>query len=120
LPKAARRVRRVDQVAVALDVAALAADDVDDRLLVERVRHTARGRGLGVEEPALAELPRLPRHVDPDAAAVDEVELVLEIVVVVEALEVRRVDDRVDAERGDAERRADLPEAGPLAELVER
>ena len=53
-------------------------------------------------------------------AAVHEVELVLQVVVVEEALLPRWVDDRVDAERGHPERRADLPEAVALAELVDR
>ena len=49
----------VDEMSVALDVAALAADDEDDRVLVEGVRELARRCRLGVEEPALAEVARL-------------------------------------------------------------
>ena len=46
----------IHEVAVAFDVAALAADDEDDRVLVARVRDAPRlGRG-DVEQPALAEL----------------------------------------------------------------
>jgi hypothetical protein len=51
---------------------------------------------------------------------VDEVELVLRVVVVVEAFVVRRVDDRVDAERRDAERTPHLPKTETLTELVDR
>jgi hypothetical protein len=50
---------------------------------------------------------------------VDEVELVLTLVVVVDALLPRRVDDRVDAERGHAERLPDLPEAVAAPHLVD-
>ena len=53
-------------------------------------------------------------------AAVDEVQLVLRVVVVEEALHPGRVDDRVDAEGGDAERRPHLAEAVTVAELVDR
>src|SRR5579871_5442785 len=49
----------------------------------------------------------------------DEVELVLRVVVVLRAFVVRRIDDRVHAERLDAERPADLAEAVTVAELVE-
>ena len=94
----------IDEVAVALDVAVLAADDEDDRLLVERVRELARRRRLGVEEAALAELARLAVDLDPHAAAVDEVQLVLRVVVVLEALVAGRIDERVHAERRHAER----------------
>ena len=47
---------RVDEMAVALDVAVLAADDEDDRVFVERIRELARRRRLAVEEAAFAEL----------------------------------------------------------------
>ncbi len=50
----------------------------------------------------------------------DEVQLVLRVVVVEEARVTGREDGRVDAERGHAERLADLAEARALAELVER
>ena len=109
----------VHEVTVALDVAALAADDEDDRVLVARVRDAPRSGRARVEEPALAELARLAVDVDPDAAPVHEVELVLRVVVVLGPLVVRRIDDRVDAERLDAERLPDLAEAVALAELVE-
>src|SRR5712691_13417152 len=112
-------VGRVDQMAVALDVAVLAADDEDDRVLLERIRELARRRRLAVEEAARAELAGLTLDLDDYLPAVDEVQLVLLVVVVLEALVARRVDDRVHAEGGDAERAADLAEAVTVAELVE-
>jgi hypothetical protein len=51
---------------------------------------------------------------------VDEVELVLLVVVVEEALLARRVDDGIDAERCHPERPADASEAGTLAQLIDR
>jgi hypothetical protein len=51
---------------------------------------------------------------------VDEVELVLRVVEVHEALEPGRHHDAVDAERRHAERAPHLAEAVPVAELVER
>src|SRR6185437_4857413 len=105
---AARQVDlRVHEVAVALDVAAPAADDEDDRVLVPDVRDSPRSRRARVEEPALAELARLAVDVHADLPTVDEVELVLRVVVVLRALVVRRKDDRVDAERLHAERLPD-------------
>jgi hypothetical protein len=70
-------------VAVALDVAALAADDEETRSSSVSVRDCARRRRLDVHEPALGDLvhPRL-SIVEARRAAVDEVELVLLIVVV--------------------------------------
>src|SRR5206468_7678567 len=70
----------VDGMAVALDVAALAADDEDDRVGVERVRDPAVRRRAGVEEAALFEVARLALDLDADLAAVDEVQLVLRVV----------------------------------------
>ena len=75
---------------------------------------TRRGRA----RPARGFAPRPRPH--SRLARVDEVELVLCVVVVVEALVARRIHDRVDAERRHAERLADLAEAVALAELVER
>src|SRR5205085_891643 len=67
----------IHEVAVALDVAALAADDEDDRVLLARVRDPPRRRRSSVEQPTLAELARLAADVDADPSTVDEVELVL-------------------------------------------
>src|SRR5882757_5958248 len=104
---------------VALDVAVLAADDEDDRVLLERIRELARRCRLAMEEAARAELAGLALDLDDHRPAVDEVELVLLVVVVLEALVAGRVDDRVHAEGGDAEGAADLAEAVAVAELVE-
>src|SRR5438876_7070619 len=46
----------VDHVAVALDVAVLAADDEEDGRLVTGVRHLARRRRLNVQETTRPEL----------------------------------------------------------------
>ena len=73
-----------------------------------------------MDEPARPERPLLAVHLEARRAAVDEVELVLRVVVVEEPLVPGWIDERVDAERGDAERRPDLPEAVALAQLVER
>ncbi len=73
-----------------------------------------------MEDAARPELARLVTDLDARRARVDEVELVLLVVVVVEALVSRRHDDRVDAEGLDAERLAYLAKAVALAELVER
>ena len=70
--------------------------------------------------PARPELAHLVPHLDASRAAVHEVQLVLRVVVVVEALVLRRIDDGVDAERRDAERAAHLAEAEAVAELVDR
>jgi hypothetical protein len=51
---------------------------------------------------------------------VHEVELVLRVVIMREALVARRIDDGVHAEGGDPERRADLAKAVAVAELVQR
>jgi len=107
-------------VAVALDVAVLAADDEDDCVFVERIRELARRRRLAVEEPAFAELAGLAVDLYEHLAAMDEVQLVLRVVVVEDAVVAGRIDERVDAERRDAEWRADLAEAVAVAELVER
>ena len=52
--RGARRRLGVDEVPVALDVAALAADDEDDRVLVDGFEMLARRRRARVEEPARA------------------------------------------------------------------
>src|SRR5262249_41065294 len=110
----------VDEMAVALDVAALAADDEHDQVVVAGVRELARGRRLDVAHAAGAELAHLPFHLEPRRALVEEVEPARRAVVVPETLDPGRHRDRVDAERADAERPPDLPEAVALAELVDR
>src|SRR5690349_720819 len=112
---------RVDELPVALDVAVLAADHEHDEVLaVARVREPSRHGRLDVHQAALADLAGLVGDLEPRAAAVHEIELVLPLVEVEEALEVRRHHDRVGAERGDPEHAPHLPEAVALAELVER
>ena len=75
---------------------------------------------VDVAEAAGPEQPLLAVDLEARRPAVHEVELVLEVVVVEEALLARRIDDGVDAERRHLERRPDLPEAVPVAELVDR
>src|SRR4051794_6893324 len=111
---------RVDELPVAGDVAVLAADDEHDQVVVADVRNLPRGRRLDVAQAARAELPYLAVDLEPCRARVDEVELVLHIVVVEEALELRRVDDRIDAECGNAELLPHLAEPGAVAELIDR
>src|SRR5947199_589524 len=113
-------VGRVDEMPVALDVAALAADDDDDRVLVERVGDLARRLGLAVEEPAGVEITCLPLDFDTHAASVHEVELVLRVVEVPDAVVAGRIHDRVHTEGGHTQCRADLAEAVAVSELVER
>src|SRR3989442_2148232 len=109
----------VDEVAVALDVTARAAHDQHDQVLVAGVREAARRRRRDVDERAGTERALLAVDLEARRPLVDEVELVLRVVVVQEALEAGRHHDRVHAERGYAERRADLAEAVALAELVQ-
>src|SRR5262249_3687315 len=71
-------------------------------------------------EAARPELSHLAADLEEGRALVDEVELVLLVVIVLEALESGREHDRVDAEGTDAERAPYLSEAVALAELVER
>ena len=70
----------VHEVTVPLDVAALAADDEDDRVLVARIRDAPRSRRAAWKSPPSLELARLAADVDPDAPLVHEVELVLRVV----------------------------------------
>src|SRR5579875_1606608 len=105
---------------VALDVAALAADDEQHEVVVARVRELARRRGLDVDEAARPELPHFAADLEARRPAVDEVELVLGVVVVLEAVPAGRDDDRVHTEGVDAERVSHLAEPVALAELVER
>ncbi len=108
------------QLAVAPDVAALAADDDVDRVLRSVVADLSDGRRVDAGEAAWPELEALPvAELDLDAAAVDEVELLLALVHVGAGVDPEGMDDRVDAELGDAEVLADLAESGTFAEAVE-
>src|SRR3990170_4917327 len=92
----------VDHVPVALDVAVLTPDHEEHEILaLARVRHPARCRRLDMEEPARTEDPLLAVDLDACRAGVDEVELVLRVVVVVEADVSRGHHDCVHTERGD-------------------
>src|SRR5438067_12102762 len=106
-------------MAVALDVAALPADHEHDQVFVARVRKPARGRRFHVAQAARAELARLAVDLEQRTAGMDEVELVLEVVVVHEPLVTSGHDDDVHSEGGHPERRPHLPEAVPVAELVD-
>src|SRR5258708_6132365 len=82
-------------------------------------RASRRGRRGDVTEAAGAEDALLAVDFETRRAGVDEVELVLRVVVVADALGPRWIDDHVGAEGGDPERRAHLAEAVVVAELVE-
>src|SRR5207237_4923938 len=96
-------VGRVDHPTVALDVAVLAADDEQHQVVVAGVGDLSPGGRLDVHESAGPELARLAVDLDARPSAVDEVELVLQVVVVVEAVIPRRHHDHIDAEGGHAE-----------------
>src|SRR5262249_16706667 len=111
----------VDHVAVALDVPVLSSHDEENEVLgVARVRDLPWRLRLDVQEAAWAEDALLSVDLGARLPGVDEVELVLRVVEVVEALVAWRIDDRVHAERGHAERLAHLSEPVALAELLDR
>src|SRR4029453_2898290 len=92
---------------------ALAADDEDHEILgLARVGHLSWRRRLDVHEAARAERANLPAGFPAGDPRVDEVELVLPVVEVMEALVAGRVDDRVDAERRHAGRLLDFSGGG--------
>ena len=119
-PLALREIIGRDELSVAGDVAALAADDQKHEFVVGSVRDAARRCRLDVDEAALGDDVLGALDLERGRAAVDEVELVLRVVVVLGPVVVGREDDRVDAEGGDAERRANLAKAVALAERIER
>src|SRR4051794_11539514 len=97
------------QLAVAADVAVLAAGDHVQRRLVADVLDLTHRGGVHAREPARPEhVLRVVVHPDRDPAAVHEVELLLLLVEVATRLEAGRDLDRVHPERGHAERAADL------------
>src|SRR5271170_1291460 len=103
---------------VAPDVAVLAAHAQVDGVGVSDVSHLARGGGVDACERALIEaLDRAIAELHLDRPAVDEVQLLLDIVVVRPALDSGGHHDRVDAERGHLEALADLAKAGAIAPL---
>src|SRR4029077_8189937 len=109
------------QLAVAADVAVLAADDDVDRVLaVAQIADLAHGRGVDPGESARVELVLgAVAELELDAATVHEIELLLLLVQVVAGLIAGRDDDRVGSERGHAQALADLAEPVALAEVVE-
>src|SRR5436305_2804996 len=112
---------RVDELPVALDVAVLAADhEYDEIVALACIREPARHRRLDVHQTALAELARLVGDLEACSTAVDEVQLVLLLMEMAEALEARRHHDHVGAERRDSECAPNLAEAVALADVVER
>src|SRR4051794_24703472 len=105
------------QVAVVGHVAVLAADRDVDEVLVADVADPAHGRGVDSRDTAGAEaVHRAVAELELGVALVDEVRLLLLVVVVAPAGELRRHDDDVDAQRLDVERGPDLAEAAALTE----
>ena len=105
------------QPAVAAHVAVLAARDQVDGRLVAHVLDLAHRGGVHAREAAGAEhVLAVVVKVICDAAAVDEVELLLLVVEVAAGLEAGRDLDRVHAERGHAQLAPDLAEAGALGQ----
>src|SRR5262245_47119430 len=108
------------QASVAADVAVLAAGDEIERRLVADVLDLPDRGGVDARQAAGAEHGLgVVVQADLDAAAVDEVELLLLVVEVTAGLEARRELDGVDAERAHPQLAADLAEARPLAQPVD-
>jgi hypothetical protein len=116
---AALLVLGMHEVAVAPDVAVLAADDEQHEVVVAGVPEAPRRGRLDMTDAAGLELDDLAAHLEPGPAPVDEVELVLLVVVVEEPLGARREHHRVGSEGGDAYRPADLAEEAGT-EVIDR
>jgi hypothetical protein len=108
-----------DEMAVALDVAVLAADDEEHKVVVTYIRDCAMGRRRDVHDAALAHFVPIAVDVEDRLSAVDEVQLVLCVVVVVRPLVVGREHEEVDAECRHTELLAHLAEAVPVPEPSE-
>src|SRR5215207_5631307 len=107
-------------VRVAADVAVLGAHDHVDRVDVARIVELAVRRRVDACEAARLEAVRgAVAEADLERPAQDDVELLLLVVEVETGLGAGRQDDRVDAEVLDAERAADLAEAGAVADPVD-
>src|SRR3954452_3118696 len=105
---------------VAPDVAVLAAGDQDGRVTVADGLRRADRLGVHAHDPARPErVLRAVAELELDLAVVDEVELLLLVVEVARAGVAGREHERVDAERGHAERTTDLAKAGAFAEGLE-
>src|SRR3954453_7358580 len=100
------------QAAVAADVAVLAADDHVDGVIGAGVEELADGRGVDAGEAAGAEaVAAAVSELDLDRPGVDEVEVLLLVVEGASSVVARGKDYRVDPERANAEREANLAEA---------
>src|SRR5215217_438071 len=127
LPYNSARARRAEaarlalrQLAVAPDVAVLAARHEVQSRLVAHVLYAPHRRGVNAREPARAEqVLSTVAEGDPHVAPVDEIELLLLVVVVATRAVARRDLDRVHAKRGHAKLAPHLAEAGPLAQRLD-
>jgi len=97
----------------------LPPDDEEGQIGVAPVRDSARCRRLDVHEAAFADLMLLAVDQECRGTAVDEVELVLTVVIVLGAFVAGREDEGVDAECRDAERLTDLAKPVAVTEFVD-
>src|SRR5207248_9117338 len=105
---------------VAAHITVLAAHADVGRVVLPHVADLARHRGVDARERALREaVYGAVSKLHLDRAAVDEVELLLDLVRVKAALHSRGHDDRVHAERAHAKGLADLAKAGGVAERAQ-
>jgi hypothetical protein len=110
-----------DRLAVAPDVAVLAARDHHNRLGIAGVAHPSMGMCVDTGYSSGAEPVCGPvSEPELDLALMDEVRLLLLLVVVDPCLVSRGQDDRVDPKRRNAYFATDLPEPVSIAHLVER
>ena len=98
----------------------LAADDEHHEVVGAAIGDASRRRRGDVEEPSRPEQPILALDLHAGRPGVHEVELVLLVVVVEEALVPGRHHDHVDAEGLDAECLPHLAEPVAVAELLDR
>lgn len=110
----------VDEVAISVNMATLPTDDEQNQILGTTVPHLSLRRRGGMEKPTGRKQSRLAVNLDFGRSGMHEVQLVLLIVVVQEALVARRHDDGVDAERLDSHALPDLPKPVAVAELGQR
>src|SRR4051794_20204390 len=111
---------RLRRAAVAAHVAVLATDRDEHQVLLTDAVVPAHGWRGSPHDSARTNLVLRPvAELEARSSLVDEVELFLLVVEVVRTAVPRRDDECVHAERGDAERLANLPEAGAVAEGVE-
>src|ERR1700761_2847950 len=109
-----------DGLTIPSDVAVLSARHHDDGLGTADVAHPSVRGGIDAGKPAGSEdVRRAVAEPELDLAPVHEVRLLLLVVVVDPGHVPGWQDDGVDAERGDAERTADLAEPRPVTDLVQ-